>query len=158
MGCVGFEVTPRKKACEIWTKYELKGNNVAGSKCFVKGDEKDDKKAKKPKGRKGKGRKPKKTGKTKLVLNNKEAKCYLERYPDLRKAFKMNKKKAKKHWFKNGIKEGRTYECVMSNKEAGCYLNRYPDLKKAFGNNKSKARVHWVDYGVKEKRDHSCSG
>jgi hypothetical protein len=162
--CVAFETNPKKKVCEIWAKYKLKGNNVAGNKCFIKG-KKDDKKPPKtpkrggrPKGRNGKGGKKGKKEKKKLVLNNKEAKCYLERYPDLRKAFKMNKKKAKKHWFEFGIKENRTYECVMSNKEAQCYINRYPDLKKAFKNNKSKARIHWVDFGLKEKRDKSCSG
>jgi len=45
-------------------------------------------------------------------LTNKEAFIYLNKYPDLKKAFGNNIKKEQEHWINFGIKEGRTIDKV----------------------------------------------
>ena len=44
-------------------------------------------------------------------ITTEEAKCYVNRYPDLRRAFGHNIGAAKRHWNKHGKKEGRDKEC-----------------------------------------------
>lgn len=49
-----------------------------------------------------------------INLSDAQAQCYLNKYPDLRKAFGTNLSKAKEHWKKYGctMKENRSYKCV----------------------------------------------
>jgi hypothetical protein len=78
---------------------------------------------------------------------------YLNRYPDLRQAFgsdKYSEWKAKQHWFKYGVKEGRqgsqSFDPVF-------YLSNNPDVAKAYGeSNYLGAIQHFVKHGRKEGR------
>ena len=45
------------------------------------------------------------------MMTDEQAKCYLERYPDLRLAFGTNLLKAKQHWNAHGFDEKRTKSC-----------------------------------------------
>jgi len=111
-------------------------------------------------------------------ITDKEAKCYLKRYPDLQNAFGNDIQKAKDHWKEYGFREKRNKNCdiqvvggpveapriianprkipPITDKEAKCYLKRYPDLQKAFGNDIQKAKDHWKKYGFGEKRNKNC--
>jgi hypothetical protein len=78
---------------------------------------------------------------------------YLNRYPDLRKAFGSNEYsawKAAQHWYKYGVKEGRQgYEFF----DPVFYLSNNPDVAKAYGeSNYLGAIQHFVKYGKKEGR------
>lgn len=61
-----------------------------------------------------KGKKEGRHGRCATRITKQEAHCYLNRYPDLKKAFGWNTKswiKAQEHWYTNGAKEGRNYAC-----------------------------------------------
>ena len=62
-------------------------------------------------------------------MSDKEAQCYLDRYPDLRAAF-GTLEAAKKHWEEHGEREKRNKACEgpLTDAEAKCYLDRYEDL------------------------------
>merc|ERR1711871_605365 len=129
------------------------------------------KRKKTKKTKKKKAKKPKKPKKKKAGKKNKcNWGCYLQKYPDLRKAFGTNQAKAKEHWFNHGRKEKRCCTCrcnkasppLATGGATGygcnwiCYLQRYPDLRKAFGTNQAKAKEHWINHGRKEKRCCTC--
>ena len=61
------------------------------------------------------------SAKCRINLNNAQARCYLDRYPDLRRAFGNNLQKAKEHWKRYGctMKENRTYKCVTPPQNVG---------------------------------------
>jgi hypothetical protein len=64
-------------------------------------------------------------------INPKQAKCYLDRYPDLSQALKGNLLEgAARHWRQFGYKEKRNKFCMpdMDDDMAQCYLNRYSDV------------------------------
>merc|ERR1719420_2516862 len=84
--------------------------------------------------------------------------CYLDRYPDLQKAFgKNNVEDARKHWYNHGKKENRMCTCFQGTCNWQCYLDRYPDLQNAFGKtNVADAQKHWNKHGKDEKRDCTC--
>ena len=95
-------------------------------------------------------------------MSDVEAKCYLDRYPDLSRAFGSDLNQAKGHWFKFGMNEKRVNECLperMTDTEAQCYMNRYTDLQDVFrGLPLSSAKKHWVEFGIREKRLNYCDG
>lgn len=45
-------------------------------------------------------------------LNDEQAQCYLDRYPDLQEAFGDDLNAARRHWNDHGRREGRTHECL----------------------------------------------
>jgi len=59
------------------------------------------------------------------------AKCYSDRYPDLKAAFGENFDKLKGHWLQYGQNEKRNKFCYkdMTEEEAQCYIDRYPDIQ-----------------------------
>ena len=65
-----------------------------------------------------------------MKITDEEAKCYLERYPDLTLAFGTDVHKAKNHWRNHGFGEGRTKACEkdLSAEEIECYISRYADV------------------------------
>lgn len=81
-----------------------------------------------------------------LVFN---ATYYLAMYPDLKKAYKTNKKKAFEHFIKYGMAEGRQATAGFN---PVAYRERYPDLKKAFGKDYSKYYKHYCTHGFGEGR------
>lgn len=93
-------------------------------------------------------------------MTNKQAQCYLNRYPDLQRAFGAhNIRAAKFHWTHNGYKEHRhkTCEKPLNDREARCYVPRYEDLAKAWdgkslGEQIRLAKEHWLEYGITEGR------
>merc|ERR1711865_30721 len=61
--------------------------------------------------------------------------CYLERYPDLQKAFGTDAgkyAKAESHYNDHGKEEGRNCKC-LSTCNWNCYLERYSDCRKHTG-------------------------
>ena len=67
------------------------------------------------------------------TLTDAQAKCYLERYPDLQaKLGKDNLEAAKSHYTVYGFKEHRSPNCgePLTEEQAEAYANRYPDLAK----------------------------
>ena len=78
-----------------------------------------------------------------LNLNNAQANCYVNRYPDLRKDFGNNMNAIKRHWNLYGytIKENRSYKCVSPPQNVGnftyqsCYNDRpYRAIPNYLGN------------------------
>lgn len=58
------------------------------------------------------------------VLNDIQAKFYLEKYPDLRTALGNNLEKAKLHWIKRGFKEKRVIR-MLDTADCKKYKQRY---------------------------------
>ena len=81
-----------------------------------------------------------------LVFN---ATYYLAMYPDLKKAYKTNKKKAFEHFLKYGMAEGRQATAGFN---PVAYRERYPDLRKAFGKDYTKYYKHYCTHGFGEGR------
>ena len=96
------------------------------------------------------------------ILDDVQAKWYIDRYPDLQKVFftdnggQYNLDGAKNHWIVLGYEKktghtdwlkrhGRPED--LNTEQAKWYLDRYPDLKTAYGTDLKKARKHWKDYG-----------
>jgi len=74
-------------------------------------------------------------------MTDEEARCYIDRYPDL-EAFDMHfapdanpLARAKRHYKEFGQLEGRQKFCgqKITEQQARCYLERYPDLLESFG-------------------------
>ena len=74
---------------------------------------------------------------------------YLNKYPDLMKAFKGNPNGAIRHFVVYGMKEGRQAKDTFN---MTVYKNRYADLRKAYGNDNKAYYMHYIKYGYKEKR------
>lgn len=77
---------------------------------------------------------------------------YMEKYPDLVKAFGTDYDKYIEHFVNNGMKEGRQASETFN---LEYYKKKYPDLVKAFGNNNEAYYKHFLDYGMKEGRQAS---
>ena len=79
---------------------------------------------------------------------------YVNRYPDLIKAFGRHKLAATAHWFNYGRHEGRQSNVDFS---VDGYLTRYLDLQKVYlkkwDPDYAGALEHWFEYGRKEKRN-----
>lgn len=74
---------------------------------------------------------------------------YIEKYPDVKKAFGSDAQKALEHFVKNGIKEKRIGRPEFDVKY---YKEKYPDLQKAFGDNLNSYYMHYLNSGVYEGR------
>ncbi len=75
---------------------------------------------------------------------------YLNKYADLQKAYGNDLTKARQHWIKYGIREGRQGSPSFN---PAHYLSNYTDLTRAFGGNNYQAAIqHWINYGINEKR------
>jgi hypothetical protein len=100
-------------------------------------------------------------------LNDEEAKCYLDRYPELKDYFGENLKAAKQHWSRFGCtpREARVFVCPkgkclkpLTDDEARCYLNRYSDLQTIYGEDLDKAKADYKWFGClpPENRSAKC--
>jgi hypothetical protein len=99
------------------------------------------------------------------------AKCYADRYPDLKAAFGYNVANLIQHFKVSGQNEGRVFNCLCSAEpvleptltggysidNAKCYADRYTDLKGAFGYNVKALIAHYNEYGMKEGRTFNCN-
>lgn len=108
---------------------------------------------------------------TTCYMNDQEAQCYIDRYPDIKEYLgtKSSKKldRARKHYYEIGHSEGRDFSCGPTTRELQCYFARYPDLQTAYTGkgNFLDARdntswydlmAHWVNHGKGEGRDLLC--
>lgn len=75
---------------------------------------------------------------------------YVNKYPDLKKAFGNDKTKLWSHFVLWGRKEGRQ---ASSNFNPVNYRSRYSDLNTAFGDDWPSYYQHWLVYGKKEGRN-----
>ena len=75
---------------------------------------------------------------------------YINRYPDLKKAFGNDDVATLKHFVNSGMREGRqaSAEFCLAN-----YKARYSDLRAAFGNDNRKYYMHYITHGYKEHRN-----
>ena len=79
-----------------------------------------------------------------------DAKYYVEKYADLKKAYGNNYQKLYEHFIGCGIHEGRIASPVF---DAKYYLTKYEDLQKAFGSlSYSYALMHFYYNGCNEFR------
>ena len=79
-----------------------------------------------------------------------DADFYINKYPDLKKAYGTDYTKLYSHFVKYGIKEGRQ---AHINFDVKYYLNNNKDLLNSFGaGNYSAAYNHYIKYGYKESR------
>ncbi len=74
---------------------------------------------------------------------------YMNKYPDLKKAFGNDDIKALQHFVNYGMREGRV---ASKNFDPAFYKKTYGDLRKAFGNNNKDYYMHYIKYGKKEGR------
>ena len=78
---------------------------------------------------------------------------YIDRHPDLKKAFGNDDVAALKHFIKYGMKEGRRASFTF---DPAAYKANYADLRKAFGtSNESNKQyyLHYMKYGERERRN-----
>lgn len=75
---------------------------------------------------------------------------YVNKYPDLKKAFGNDKTKLWSHFVLWGRKEGRQ---ASNNFNPVNYRSRYSDLNTAFGDDWPSYYQHWLVYGKKEGRN-----
>lgn len=84
-----------------------------------------------------------------------DADFYINKYPDLKKAYGTDYKKLYSHFLKYGIKEGRQ---AHINFDVKYYLNNNKDLLNSFGvGNYSAAYNHYIKNGCKEARKTSAT-
>jgi hypothetical protein len=74
---------------------------------------------------------------------------YVNKYPDIKKAFGYDDSAVLAHFVKHGINEGRQAKATFNLQS---YKNRYSDLRKAYGSNNAKYVLHYIKYGQKEGR------
>ena len=102
---------------------------------------------------------------TPLDPTDRELVCYMDRYLDLKAAFKGDINLARQHWYKTGALEGRIPHCPrtidptktnappLTDREARQYLLTYTDLQRLYGqDNLEAARAHWKTKGFQEGR------
>ena len=76
---------------------------------------------------------------------------YINRYPDIKRAFGNDDKAVLEHFVKNGMREGRIAKesfNIVFYKNSG----RNGDLRAAFGNDNRQYYIHYIKYGYREKR------
>ena len=79
---------------------------------------------------------------------------YINRYPDVKRAFGNDDKAVLEHFVKNGMREGRIAKesfNIVFYKNSG----RNGDLRAAFGNDNRQYYIHYIKYGYREKRKSS---
>ena len=75
---------------------------------------------------------------------------YINKYPDIKKAYGGDENAVLKHFVNFGMKEGRQ---AKEDFNVNYYRNRYADLRKAFGTDLKKYYLHYINSGKKEGRD-----
>ncbi|MBQ9609306.1 MAG: N-acetylmuramoyl-L-alanine amidase [Lachnospiraceae bacterium] len=99
---------------------------------------------------------PKKEDKGLTVLNGVDYSAvynyyyYIDKYPDLKAAFKDDQTATLTHFVNNGMKEGRQ---ASEDFNVKYYRNRYPDLRSVFGKNYTLYYMHYMNNGINESRD-----
>ena len=97
-------------------------------------------------------------------ISDKEAQCYLDRYPAVQAYAGTNLKLARKHYYEVGMGENKDFVCPPGVTELQCYGERYPDLRNAFGTDYAargttktiyKLGQHYAAHG-KGILDYSC--
>ena len=78
-----------------------------------------------------------------------DADFYYSKYKDLQKAIGKDHDKLLEHWFKYGIKEGRTASIFF---DPQYYAAKNPDVTKVFGNNWQAIHDHFLQCGYKDYR------
>ena len=74
---------------------------------------------------------------------------YINKYPDIRKAFGSDKTAALRHFVNYGMAEGRQGKASFN---VQSYRNKYPDLRIAYGKDLKKYYLHYINNGAKEGR------
>ncbi len=74
---------------------------------------------------------------------------YVEKYPDIWKAFGLDDTNVLKHFVLYGMKEGRQGNEKF---DVNSYMKEYADLRIAFKNDKKRYYIHYINYGSKEGR------
>lgn len=82
-----------------------------------------------------------------------DAKYYLNKYTDLKKAFGNNEQAALKHFIDYGMAEGRQGNDIF---DVHFYKDNDVDLQKAFGNDWSAYYMHYLECGIGEGRQASA--
>ena len=99
------------------------------------------------------------------IFNGANARCYADRYADLKNAFGYNSASLINHYHAHGKNEKRAFNCEckvcptapkFDAANAMCYADRYADLKAAFGYNTASLINHYHTYGKNEKRAFNC--
>ncbi|MBR1507050.1 MAG: glycoside hydrolase family 9 protein [Eubacterium sp.] len=72
---------------------------------------------------------------------------YMNKYPDLKKAFGNDSQRALQHFVNNGMKEGRQ---AIATFDVNSYKNANVDLRNEFGTDLTKYYLHYVKYGKNE--------
>ena len=75
---------------------------------------------------------------------------YVNKYPDIRRAFGTDDKAVLRHFVECGMKEGRQGKADF---DVTSYKNKYADLRAAYGNDNVKYYWHYMLSGKKEGRD-----
>ena len=78
---------------------------------------------------------------------------YLNKYPDIKRAYGDNPIELLKHFIRSGMNEGRQ---GIANFSMQYYRDKYIDLKRAFGNNNKAYYMHFINAGKREGR-RGCS-
>lgn len=89
------------------------------------------------------------------IMTDNEAKCYINRYADLRRVFGTNLNLAKQHYANYGRNERREFTCGQTLADWECYLSRHPDLP---WSEASYGESHFFEYGWREGRTSYCKG
>jgi hypothetical protein len=74
---------------------------------------------------------------------------YVNKYPDIKKAFGNDENAVIRHFVNNGMKEGRQGSANFNLQK---YKSRYADLRKAYGSDNVKYYTHYMRWGYNEKR------
>lgn len=74
---------------------------------------------------------------------------YVNKYPDVKKAFGNNEQAVIWHFVTYGMKEGRQGSADFNVQK---YKNRYADLRKAYKNDLKSYYMHYIKWGYNEKR------
>ena len=74
---------------------------------------------------------------------------YINKYPDIKKAFGSDDAAVLRHFVNYGMREGRQGAATFN---LAAYRSRYADLRKAFGKDNAKYYLHYIRYGFREKR------
>ncbi|MCL2865325.1 MAG: lectin like domain-containing protein [Lachnospiraceae bacterium] len=74
---------------------------------------------------------------------------YINRYPDLKKAFGTNKDRAIAHFVDHGMREGRQGKASF---DVRSYRNQYRDLRIAYRGNLRLYYMHYINFGMREGR------
>jgi hypothetical protein len=98
---------------------------------------------------------------TEIEPSDAELRCYMNRYPQIRRQLNGDVAAARNHWFREGWRQGYVPHCprstaatppTLTNAEARRYMNGYEDLRTRLNGNVNRARQHWEATGWYEGR------